>query len=403
MKTAKAKRPKVSLLHDEIPKHFREIMQLARLAEVARLAANVAHELNNPLMVIQGFAENIELLSAEKEVNHEEIRLETAQIIKACQRMSRIISKMSRMSRSQKLRLHVLDLAEISLSAVEFMQSQLTNSHIQVEFDFNNPLPIKCDGVQIEQMILNILSNAVTALDEKTTDRRIRINFEQFGDWNQAKIWNNGPPIPESVQAGLMAPFFSTKTLGESEGAGMALAVSKAIMQVHGGDLSFRSEPDFGTEFVLSFPKPIENPWKQKERRFPGRVIVIDPQEHYRRSLEQKLRLLGFETRSHEEYQSALQAIRSEPNVTGVFVEIGPGVHEGRSFVRELRRILGPTVLIFATSSFPSAQDLKSDLKAAGASEFFEKPIHADHFEFILQQLDSASAAASAAADKPAI
>src|ERR1700760_2855486 len=113
MKANSGKRPKISILHDEIPEHVQELMQLTRLAEMGRLAANVAHEINNPLMVAQGFAENIELLLDNPDLSREEMRVQVLEIIKACQRMSRIINKMNRMSRNQKLRLFIVDLAEV--------------------------------------------------------------------------------------------------------------------------------------------------------------------------------------------------------------------------------------------------------------------------------------------------
>src|ERR1700722_17158707 len=153
---SKVKRPKISILHDEIPPHVQEFMHLTRLAEMGRLAANVAHEINNPLMVAQGFAENIELLLDEPELARDEIRMQVLEIIKSCQRVSRIVNKMNRMSRSQKLRLLIVDIAEVALNAVDFIKAQLSDLDVQVEFDFEHPLPIKCDAVQVEQIIINI-------------------------------------------------------------------------------------------------------------------------------------------------------------------------------------------------------------------------------------------------------
>lgn len=207
----KPKRPKISVLHDEIPEHVQEFMHLTRLAEMGRLAANVAHEINNPLMVAQGFAENIELLLDSETFSRDEIRLQVLEIIKSCQRMARIVTKMNRMSRSQKLRLFVVDLAEVALNSVDFLKTQIKDADVVVEFDFEHPMPIKCDAVQVEQIILNILSNALFAIGPQETEKRIRISFEQFGKWQQIKVWNNGPTIPTDVQKRIMSPFLTTK------------------------------------------------------------------------------------------------------------------------------------------------------------------------------------------------
>jgi CheY-like chemotaxis protein len=385
---SKTKRPKISLLHDEVPAHLQEYMQLTRLAEMGRMAASVAHEINNPLMIAQGFAENIEMLLAQPNPPHEDMRIQILEIVKACQRMSRIINKMNRMSRNQKLRLHIVDLAEVALNAVDFLKVQAADLDIQMEFDFSSPMPIKCDVVQVEQMVLNILANAFTALQKCEKDRRVRISFETVGTrWQQIKVWNNGPTIPEDVQKQIMSPFFSTKEDGM--GTGLGLAVSKAIMEVHGGDLGFYSKDGLGTEFILSFPIPKQNPWKSRKRSTRGPVFILDRQMNYRRTLQEKFNLLGFKTEAFADYEEGIEAIKKADQVGGVLVDIIPGQSEGGALIRKLRQILGPQGLIFTMSHFPSARDLKSDLKGAGATECFEKPIHADNFSFILKLLDA--------------
>jgi len=399
VKKSKVKRPKISILHDEIPPHVQEFMHLTRLAEMGRLAANVAHEINNPLMVAQGFAENIELLLDSPEIPRDEMRMQVLEIIKACQRMARIINKMNRMSRSQKLRLFIVDLAEVSLNAVDFIKTQINDHDVKVEFDFEHPMPIKCDAVQVEQIILNILSNAIHAMQANDGPKTIRISFEEFGRWQQIKIWNNGPAIAKNVQDQIMSPFFTTK--GEGEGTGLGLAVSKAIMQVHGGDLSFTSSEKEGTAFCLSFPRPKQNPWQERARQDRGLVVVIDRQMNYRRTLHEKFRLLGFRVEAFPDYRSGGDAVAAEKHIAGVVVDVVPGQRESLEFVRDLRHFLGPQGLIFTVSNFPSARDARGELKAAGATECFEKPLHADNFSFILKLLDSTDTAA-AAADKVA-
>lgn len=383
------KRPRISILHDDIPPHVQEFMHLTRLAEMGRLAANVAHEVNNPLMVAQGFAENIELLLDEENLQRDEIRVQVLEIIKACQRMSRIINKMNRMSRNQKLRLFVVDLAEVALNAVDFIKTQIGDHDVKLEFDFDRPVPIKCDAVQVEQIILNILSNALFALQDVGGERKIRISFREVGNWQQILLWNNGPMIPLDVQARIMDPFFTTK---EADGTGLGLAVSKAIMQVHDGDLSFTSTDEGGTEFCISFPRPQVNPWQERDLQQLGRVVVIDRQPNFRRTLHEKFKLLGYQAESFPCYTTGLEAIRKGP-VAAVLVDIVPGNRESLQFVKDLRHALGPAGLIFTTSNFPSARDARGDLKANGATECFEKPVHAENFNFILKLLNSTKAA----------
>ena len=188
----KSPRPKLSLLHEEVPEHVLEYMQLTRLAEMGRMAAGIAHEINTPLMIIQGFAENLEMLMSEENPPIEDMRLQILEVVKTCHRISRIMSKMNRMSRSQKLRLHVVDLAEVSLNVVDFIKVQVADMDVRLEFDFNKPLPIRCDVVQVEQIVLNVMANALSALEAVDGVRRLRISFDEVGPWQQLKIWNNG-------------------------------------------------------------------------------------------------------------------------------------------------------------------------------------------------------------------
>lgn len=104
---------------------MQELIQLTKMAEIGRISGSIAHEINNPLMVAQGFAENIELLLDSKDFSRDELRMQILEIIKACQRMTKVINKMNRMSRKQELRLSVVDMAEVALNAVEFVKSQI--------------------------------------------------------------------------------------------------------------------------------------------------------------------------------------------------------------------------------------------------------------------------------------
>jgi CheY-like chemotaxis protein/two-component sensor histidine kinase len=389
-KTKKTKpRPKLSFLHEEIPKELKEVIQFSKMAEIGRISASIAHEINNPLMVAQGFAENIELLLDSPDFSREELRMQVLEIIKACQRMAKVVQKMNRMSRKQDLRMRVVDLAEVALNAVEFVKSQLDENSVKLDFKFDKPLPVNCDSVQIEQIILNILSNAIHALRDRKGSKTIRISFEEVGEWQQLKIWNNGGLIPKAVQEQLMNPFFTTKV--EGEGMGLGLAVSKAIMHVHGADLSFQSEKKIGgTQFQLSFPRPKEISWTPGTSAKRGDIIIVDRAADFRRTLTEKFRLLGFQVADYPDFASAQEAWRTPRGIAAALVDIVPGRRECLDFVRQLRQKLGPTGLIFAMSNFPSARDLKGELQAVGATNYLEKPIDSENFSFILKLLDSA-------------
>lgn len=235
--------PKLALIQDEIPEHVQEFMQLTRLAELGRISGVVAHEINNPLMVVQGLTENIEMMMAAPNPDLAKVKLQLTEILKCTQRMATIIRKMHP-SGSKELRFYSADLVEIVKIALQPISSQLPEFDVNLEMPEAGKLAIKCDISQVEQMVLNILSNAVKALQNLETGRTLRITFASVGGWHQLKIWNNGPAIPESARDKILRG-----------GSALGLVVSKAIMEVHGGDLSFSSSDQAGTEFILSFPE----------------------------------------------------------------------------------------------------------------------------------------------------
>ena len=236
--------PKLSPIQDEVPEHVQEYMHLFQLAEIGRVSGAVAHEINNPLMVILGLAENIEFMLEAGKLNVLEVKTQLAEIQKSVQRMANSVRKLQ--PGTQNLTLHHVDLTDVVKGALIPINPELPRLGVNCEVVNEQPLNVKCDVIQIEQMLLNVLSNAVKALQNRQTDRRLRISFIKISGWHQVKIWNNGPAIPEHARNKILRG-----------GSALGLVVSKAIMEVHGGALSFSSDDENGTEFVLSFPEAV--------------------------------------------------------------------------------------------------------------------------------------------------
>lgn len=234
--------PKLSLIQDEVPEHVQEYMQLTRLAEVGRMAGVVAHEINNPLMVVQGVAENIEFMLDDAKLDKESVKKQLAEILKATERMANSVKKLQ--PKANDLKFYKVDLADIVKVALKPINDQLPELGVTCEIKNVQPMEVRCDVSQVEQMLLNVFSNAVKALQNIETGRELRISYEKISGWNQIKIWNNGPAIPDHARNKILRG-----------GSALGLVVSKAIMEVHGGALSFTSDDVKGTEFVFSFPE----------------------------------------------------------------------------------------------------------------------------------------------------
>lgn len=249
MKRKSAKRPKPLWLNHQLSSEMEELMDWVRLAERTRLAARAAHELNSPLMVVQGLTENLELLLADATFKGQpEVLAQLEQILHACARMNQTINEMQP-ARTAYTRLPVADLAAVAAKALRLTRARARTGRVRVQFEPSSPLLVHCDAAQVEQMFANLLSNAITALKQNSGPRHVRISFTQAGRWAMARVWNNGPPVPKRVHKHVKHPF------AHATAPTVGLAVAKTLMFLHGGDLSLTSHADRGTEFVISFPK----------------------------------------------------------------------------------------------------------------------------------------------------
>ncbi|MBI4379671.1 MAG: GAF domain-containing protein [candidate division NC10 bacterium] len=234
-----------------------QLIQSGKLAAVGTLAAGVAHELNQPLMVIRGYAQ--ELLGDER-IADEEIREDLGRIEGQTTRMSAIISHLRDFSRQSKGTRQVTDLNQVVTHALTFLGQQLKTRNIEVVQELNTALPtVWADPLQIEQILLNLVTNARDAM-EKVGKGVVVIRTEQAGDARVAlSVTDTGPGIPSDLQGRIFDPFFTTKEVGK--GTGLGLSICHGIAEEHGGELRVESPvaEDRGARFTLVLPRSLRD------------------------------------------------------------------------------------------------------------------------------------------------
>jgi two-component system, cell cycle sensor histidine kinase and response regulator CckA len=362
---------------------LRELGQISKLADIGMLAAGVAHELNNPLMIVQGFAENLDMLLDQNEYNRHELKSQTAEILRATDRISRIINQMTRMVRNTDIKFEIVDLAELANNVMRFLNHELKYSNATVTTDFGTANLIKCDHNQVEQVIMNIVSNAVHALEGRPEGREIRFSCVQEEKWVLLKIWNNGPAIPKEIQDKIMTPFFTTKDVGK--GTGLGLAVSFGIMKAHDGSLSFASD-ERGTEFCLRFPAPQIQP--VETRSHGGRtILLVDDDPAALDVLANKIRQFGYEVMKVRSGLEAFRIIADKPAIAAVFTDIRMNDMDGLALCRHIRQILNPGPAIYAVTGYIVTAELERDLRIAGVSGLLTKPINHNAFSAVMHEI----------------
>ena len=220
------------LREQEIQRLANESRRNAKLASLGELSAGIAHEINNPLAIIDG---SLELISKYRE-NPEKFSAKVDGMKKATHRISRIIQSLKKFSRSDSKPLY-LDhkLGEIINDAVILTEAKSKKHDTSVSIEGNANIILKCDEIEIEQVLVNLINNAIDAISDRS-EKWIKISYFEEGPTVIVRITDSGPGIPEGVRNKLFDPFFTTKETGE--GTGLGLSITKGILDEHDASIS---------------------------------------------------------------------------------------------------------------------------------------------------------------------
>lgn len=243
-----------------------------KLAAVGQLVSGVAHELNNPLAGVMAFAQ---LLQATAELPRDQAdAVET--ILKEAKRAARIVANLLLFARQRNAERGPTDLNAVMRDTLELRRYVLHTEQVEVVTDLDPDLPlIRADAFQLQQVVLNLLTNAEQALRAVPGPKRITLRTRRAGDRAIASVADTGPGIPTEQLDRIFNPFFTTKPVGE--GTGLGLSIADGIVRQHGGRLAVQSVPGQGATFsielpLLDLPKVATN--------VPSQAAAIDPRGH---------------------------------------------------------------------------------------------------------------------------
>jgi len=223
------------------------LYQAEKLAAVGRLAAGIAHELNNPLGNIIGYAKL--LLQSGNLGDWEREKLSV--IIEQAQKGSDIIRGLLEFSHQRPLELREVNINNSIERVLSSMESLFKIGNIRVKKEFNLIPPVMADEKQIEQVFYNIILNAVQALEGRS-EGCIEINTMNLNSSVQVSIKDNGPGIPKEHLSLIFDPFFTTKPPGK--GTGLGLSICSEIIKKHGGSIWVESRQGEGAVFNILLP-----------------------------------------------------------------------------------------------------------------------------------------------------
>jgi two-component system sensor histidine kinase PilS (NtrC family) len=229
-------------------KEMEERMRQAdRLAAIGRLAANIAHEIRNPLASLSGA---IEVLTRELSLDKNQDHLVQV-VLRESDRLNQIIKEFLEYARPASLRPLPVNVGEVLDEVLLLLEHRALPAHFKIVREYNGPVSAVLDPQQFRQAIWNLCINALEAMPNGG-ELRIGIGIVTQRNTRKLEVWvtDTGSGInPESLPH-IFEPFFSTKP----EGSGMGLAVVHRVVQDHGGDVEVRSDPGGGTTFTLRLP-----------------------------------------------------------------------------------------------------------------------------------------------------
>ncbi|HEX5515772.1 MAG TPA: ATP-binding protein, partial [Gammaproteobacteria bacterium] len=224
-----------------------ELVQAAKLAALGKVAAGVAHELNQPLAAIRSYAHNAGLLLNAERI--EEAKGNLAKISDLTARMAGISNHLKRFARRPAVQLGPVEFTPVVERALALFELRLEHEPVEVVLDLPAGLRVEAEEIRLEQVLVNLISNALDAMKDQEA-RRLRIwAAADVQEWVEIRVADSGVGIPEEQVPLIFDPFYTSKRVGA--GLGLGLSISYNIVKDFGGSLSVVATGPDGTVFQM--------------------------------------------------------------------------------------------------------------------------------------------------------
>ncbi len=380
----------------ELRKSLRELertqellVQSQKMEAVGRLAGGVAHDFNNQLTAILGYADL--LLSSFNEVDPR--RAELLEIRRAAGRAADLTRQLLAFSRRQVLQLRVVDLRDL-VGEMRGMLQRLIGENIRLETRYaEGPLRVKADPAQLEQVVMNLAVNARDAMPDGGTleiiaDRTVvgegpRADSYRMdpGAYCILRVTDTGTGMAPEVLSRLYEPFFTTKERGK--GTGLGLSTAYGIVRQSGGHIDCRSAPGQGSTFLIHLPATDELPESvETAAAAPApaagteTILVIEDDEQVRQLVRRTLTGVGYRVLTAATGEEGMEVFRGQSGIQLVITDLVlPGKVSGIEVARQVR-LQGQGVRLICISGY--SDQLQSDPAATFPRDsFLPKPFSA--------------------------
>ena len=255
-----------------------QLLQSEKMSAVGQLIAGVAHELNNPLTAILGYAQLLE----SEELNERQADY-VNKLFKQAQRTHRVVQNLLSFARQRKPQKQNVDVRRVLEETLTLRDYDLRVNNVRIVRQLEDQIPaVTADPHQLEQVFLNIINNAVDAILEKGDGGTLKVRVYSEDGLVHAVFQDSGPGIKEPGR--IFDPFYTTKSVGK--GTGLGLSICYGIIKEHGGDIAARNRQEGGAIIEITLPSTGQSavPEKQtvntkRELAIEGRILLVEDEE----------------------------------------------------------------------------------------------------------------------------
>ena len=229
-----------------------EVAHVGRLAVMGELTSSLAHELNQPIGAILRNAEAAEIFLQNPSPDLDEIRAILADIRSDNHRAGAVIDRIRSMVKRRPFKSEVVDFHRLAVEVIQLVRPDAGMRNVHLTLEPVSSLPqVRGDRIQLQQVLLNLIINAMDALKDSTAnDRRVTVRIQAAGSHVEVAVCDSGHGIPPEMLAHIFDPFFTTKP----NGMGMGLPICLRIIEAHAGKLWAENNSDGGASFHVSLP-----------------------------------------------------------------------------------------------------------------------------------------------------
>ncbi len=294
-----------------------QLRQAEKLSALGQLVAGVAHELNNPLAVVMGYSQ----LFVKNKGLDEKVRKDLQKVLHESERAAKIVRNLLTFARPREARMTMVDVNRIVVDSLETREMQVQRAKVEIVRRLGRNLPpTMADAGQIEQVLVNLLTNAIQALENRSDTRIVEVATEYCDSRIRIVVADNGPGIPDPIMGRIFDPFFTTK--GPGKGTGLGLSICYSIVEEHKGKIWAETKAGKGTRFIVELPvvkcpdavhpPPVEAPIAEHEANVPARrLLIVDDEPGIVDVLKRALDEKGFQTESACNGAEALSRLAS--------------------------------------------------------------------------------------------